>query len=95
MKKKPHTTIAMKTVIQEATEKIPFGMSFDGFCVGQCDVCPEKLLEYLDGQISDWKTKLDLGEVPNLGDVRVLAESCHQVYDELIYQGLIDKPVNS
>lgn len=86
---KPNTTAAMANLIREAREKIPFQLSFDGHCEGRCDECPEKLLEFLDMDLSGWESRLKRGEVPNLGDVHTLAEACKEVYSILQKKGFV------
>ena len=87
--KKPHTTDDMAGLIRQAREKISFNLSFDGYCVGECDRCPEKLLEFLDMELSGWEARLKEGETPNLGDVHGLARSCKEVYDILEEHGFV------
>lgn len=77
------TTEAMSDIINEARRKIPFQLSFDGQCVGECDRCPQKLLELLDTDIAIWEERLKKGVVPNLGDVHTMAKNCTEVYDLL------------
>lgn len=80
---KPRTEVAMADLIREARQKIPFHLSFDGYCVGECDRCPQKLLEVLDTDLSVWETRLNKGVIPSLGDVHTLAKNCKEVYDIL------------
>lgn len=77
---KPRTEVAMALLIKEAREKIPFNLSFDGYCVGECDRCPQKLLELLDTELSVWESRLNHGVIPNLGDVHTVAKNCKEVY---------------
>ncbi len=86
---KPRTKVAMESLIEQARQKIPFNLSFDGFCEGRCDECPEKLLEFLDVELSDWEFKLKSGVIPNLGEVHSLAKDCKDVYDILHKKGLV------
>jgi hypothetical protein len=86
---KPGTKTAMKNIIGEAREKIPFNLSFDGNCEGRCDECPFKLLELLDMDLSNWEFRLKRGDIPNLGDVHTLGRSCKDVYALLQTKGLV------
>ena len=81
----------MENLIKEARGKIPFNLSFDGYCEGRCDECPEKLLEFLDINLLNWESRLKRGDVPNLGDVHALARDCEEVYAILEKKGLVKK----
>lgn len=87
---KPRTKIAMANLIAQARQNIPFNLSFDGFCEGRCDECPEKLLEFLSIELSDWEIKLKNGITPNLGDIHSLAKDCKEVYSILCKKGLVN-----
>jgi len=86
---KPNTKIAMENLIKEAREKIPFNLSMDGNCEGRCDVCPFKLLEFLDIALCSWESRLKRGEIPNLGDVHSLGRQCKELHAILIEKGFI------
>jgi len=86
---KPTTTTAIKVLIEQAREKIPFGLSFDGNCEGRCDECPEKFMEFLDVNLNDWELRLGKGYIPDLGDVETLARDCKMVYRILQKRELI------
>ncbi|MBZ0167248.1 MAG: hypothetical protein K8I00_10625 [Candidatus Omnitrophica bacterium] len=89
---KPNTKVAMEKLIKEARQKIPFNLSFDGYCEGRCDECPEKLLEFLDMNLSDWDDRLTRGDLPNLGDVHAVARDCKEIYAILKKKGFIEDP---
>lgn len=78
----------MENLIKEAREKIPFDISFDGHCEGRCDECPEKLLEFLDIDLSGWESRLKRGDTPDLGDVHTLARDCKEIYAIVRKKGL-------
>ena len=86
---KPPTKTAMANLINEAREKIPFNLSFDGYCVGECDRCPQKLLELLDTELAVWESRLKQGVIPNLGDVHAVAKNCKEVYAILQNHGFL------
>lgn len=85
---KPNAKVAMENLIREAREKIPFDLSFDGHCEGRCDECPEKLLEFLDIDLSGWESRLKRGDTPDLGDVHTLARDCQEIYTIVRKKGL-------
>jgi hypothetical protein len=92
---KPTTTEAMADIIKQARVMIPFNLSFDGFCVGECDRCPQKLLEVLETDLAIWEARLKKGVIPNLGDVHTLAKNCKDVYDILQNKDFIGcKPID-
>lgn len=86
---KPDTKTAMGNLIKEAREIIPFQLSFSGNCVGRCDECPFKLLEYLDVELSVWESRLKKGEIPTIGALHTLGKECKEIYDILDKQGLL------
>ena len=79
----------MENLIREARKEIPFNLSFDGHCEGRCDECPEKLLEFLDIDLSGWESRLKNGDIPNLGDVHTLARSGPENYAFFSKNGFI------
>lgn len=91
---KPNTQEAMKHLISQAREKIPFSLSFAGYCEGRCDECPEKLLEFLDIELSDWEHKLKRGDTPNAGEVSALARDCKEVYAILRKKGFVEEQLS-
>ena len=88
---KPNTKTAMENLIKEAREKIPFNLSMDGNCEGRCDVCPFKLIEFLDTDFSIWESRLKRGDIPNLGDVHTLGRQCKELYAILQEKGFVKK----
>lgn len=78
----------MEHLIKEARAKIPFGLSFDGFCEGRCDECPEKLLEFLDIELLDRESRLKRGEIPSAADIGTVDKMCKDVYSILQEKGL-------
>jgi hypothetical protein len=86
---KPTVKEAMSNLIREAREKLPFNLSFSGNCIGRCEECPEKLLEYLDMDLSNWQSRLEHGEVPHIDQVYALARDCKEIHGILCKKGLI------
>lgn len=82
----------MANLIQEARKRIPFHLSFNGHCEGRCDECPEKLLEFLDMDLSDWESRLKHGDMPSLEEVHALAKNCRDVHAVLHKEGFIQEP---
>lgn len=90
---KPTTKAAMSDLIREARKRIPFNLPFSGDCEGRCDQCPQKRLEFLDMELSDWDCRLKKGEIPGLGDVETVARNCKEVYAILQREGFIKEPL--
>lgn len=84
----------MANLIQEARKRIPFHLSLSGDCEGRCDECPQKRLEFLDTELSDWEHRLKKGDTPGLGDVETVARNCREVYTILHKEGFIKEPLD-
>lgn len=83
--------VVMENLIKEIRSRMPFGLSFDGACIGDCEECPEKLLEYLGGEMKDWESRLKRGQIPTEKDVEILAKDCQKIYSILEKKGLCSK----
>ena len=83
----PNYTFIMETgtkeivenLIKEIRNKIPFNHSFDGYCEGRCDVCPQKLIEFLDMETSHWETRLRHNVFPSCQEAEKLADDYKKV----------------
>lgn len=82
---------SIENLIKEIREKIPFDLSFDGNCEGRCDVCPQKLIEFLDVEVSHWESRLAHNIFPSHQDIECLAGDYRKVYAVLEKMGLIKK----
>jgi len=87
---KPKTPIAMKTLIEEIRQVMPFEDLDANICTGQCNHCSVKLLEFLDTQIDEWEFRLKQGEIPSLKDIDELSKTSKKIYRALDKQNLID-----
>jgi hypothetical protein len=85
---KPDTRTAMRQLIDQIREAIPFDASQAQVCGDDCNACALKLLEYLDGELGAWEARLDAGETPNLGEVSRLATTGRKVHAALEKNGL-------
>ncbi|MCB9771550.1 MAG: hypothetical protein H6754_03285 [Candidatus Omnitrophica bacterium] len=88
---KPDIKTAMQHLIKEARAKIPFNLSFSGHCEGRCDECPEKLIEVLDIDLSDWDLRLKRGYDVKSEDLYKLARECKEIYAILQDKGFVKK----
>lgn len=80
---KPDVSTAMRGLIQDVKRTIPFDMPAARMCGGRCIGCPKKLLNYLEGELEHWQSRLDGGHVPSFGDLSRLGRSSRKVYSAL------------
>jgi len=85
---KPDTATAMRELIEQVRDTIPFDRPEAQVCTGLCTGCSVKLLDYLDAQLSDWETRLVAGERPSLADLSRLGRTCRKVNRALAANGL-------
>jgi len=86
---KPRTPVAMRELIAQIKQAIPFDMPEARMCEGVCKGCSMKLLEYLEMEIETWEYRLDQGDIPNFGDLKRLAKSSKKIYKVLEINGLV------
>lgn len=81
---KPKTDVVMANMIQQIRETFPFDMSEEELCAEACaHGCPQKLLEYLQMEITEWEQRLENGEIPNFRDIQKLAKTGKKIYQVL------------
>ena len=61
--------MAMRLLIRQVRDAIPFDLPQAQVCTGLCNGCSVKLLDYLDTQLCDWEERLAAGERPGLADL--------------------------
>ena len=86
---KPDTTTAMRQLITQVRDAIPFDLPAARACVGECNGCSVKVLEYLDGELCAWEARLAAGERPSIGDLHRLGRTSRKVYRVLAANGLV------
>ena len=86
---KPDTVTAMRQLIQQIRQHIPFDLPEAYVCSDNCNGCSMKLLEFLDMEVLDWERRLTAGERPNFGDIRRLANMGRKIHRVLDKNGLI------
>lgn len=86
---KPKTPEAMRELIAQIRQEIPFDLPEARICEGICKGCSMKLLEYLEMEIETWQYRLDQADVPNFGDLKQLARSSKKIYKVLQVNGLV------
>jgi hypothetical protein len=86
---KPDTATAMRQMIEQVRDAIPFDRPEAQVCTGLCTGCSVKLLDYLDRQLSEWETRIAAGERPSLADLSRLGGASRKVYRALAANGLV------
>ena len=86
---KPKTPVAMRELIAQIRQAIPFDMPEAQLCEGCSKGCSMKLLEYLQMEIENWEYRLEQGDIPNFGDLKRLAKSSKKIYKVLQVNGLV------
>ena len=85
---KPDTSTAMRELIRQVREALPFDAAESQICAGPCHGCPQKLLTYLDTELDDWERRLDAGDKPDFADLSRLAKTSRRVQGVLEKNGL-------
>lgn len=70
---KPDSATAMRLLIAQVCDAIPFDLPAAQLCIGECDGCSLKLLEFLASELYGWEARLDAGERPGLKELSRLA----------------------
>jgi hypothetical protein len=86
---KPDTATAMRDLIRQARESIPFDAPETETCADECRGCSVKLLEYLQAELETWEYRLECGETPDFKDLSQLARSCRKIHQTLKKNGVI------
>lgn len=86
---KPKTPVAMKQLISQIRQTLPFGLPESQLCADECKGCSLKLLEFLDIELSEWEERLQQGEVPSLGDVHHVAKVSKKIHRVLDSNGIL------
>jgi hypothetical protein len=86
---KPDPSVAMRLLIRQVRDAIPFDLPQAQVCTGLCNGCSVKLLDYLDTQLCNWEVRLAAGERPGLADLSRLGSTSRKVYRALAANGLV------
>jgi hypothetical protein len=81
--KKPDSATAMRTLIAEIRNSLPFDRPGAQICSDPCRGCSIKLLDYLESELEAWEQRLDTGEKPGLADISRLEKKGRKVYRTL------------
>ncbi len=85
---KPDTRTAMRRLIDQIRDAMPFDLPEARVCEGPCDGCSVKLLDFLESELADWEHRLEAGETPNLGDLAKLAGTGRKIHRVMVKNGL-------
>jgi len=85
---KPDTRVAMRNLIAQIRQAMPFQLPEARVCEGPCEGCSMKLLDYLDSELESWEQRLDAGESPELGDLSRLAGTGRKIHRVMVANGL-------
>ena len=89
---KPDAPTAMRQLIDQVRQTLPFDLPEARVCAGPCDGCSLKLLDFLENELDDWEQRLDSGERPGLAELSRLAKISRRVHRVLDKNGLLPAP---
>jgi hypothetical protein len=88
---KPKTPVVMLDLIQQVRSVFPFAMTKEELCAETCSYgCPQKLLEYIDMEFTDWEQRISNGEIPCFGDIQKVSKSSKKIYTILKKNNLVE-----
>ncbi|MGD9163133.1 MAG: hypothetical protein PVF13_00095 [Chromatiales bacterium] len=88
--RKPDTRTAMRQLIAQVREAIPFSLSDQQICGDSCEGCSSKLLIYLETELDAWESRLADGVVPSFGDLERLAKQGRKIHRVLQRNGVLE-----
>ena len=86
---KPDSATAMRSLIAEMRNSLPFDSPEAQICSEPCRSCSIKLLDYIASELEAWEERLDAGEKPGLADLSRLEKRGRKVYRALQANQLI------
>ncbi|WP_299177550.1 hypothetical protein [uncultured Neptuniibacter sp.] len=87
--RKPDVSEAMKELIEQVREVIPFDIPPAQLCDGPCTGCPKKLIEYLDTELEEWEYRIKQDQQPTLGDLHSLGKTSRKIHAVLKKNDLV------
>ena len=87
---KPDTRTAMRLLIRQIRDAIPFDLPEAAVCTDSCNGCAMKLLEFMASELEGWERRLDEGERPDFRDLSRLAGTARKIHRVLEQNGLVD-----
>ncbi len=89
---KPATPVAMRKLIMQIREAMPFALTREQICSDSCAGCAMKLLIFLETELDSWEQRLLHGARPDFGDLNKLASTSKKIYKVLRNNGLCSEP---
>lgn len=86
---KPPCSEAMKLLIDDIRNNIPFDIPVATLCSGVCHGCSKKIIDYLDNEIIQWEQCIHQGDEIKFGDIIKLTKTSRKVYKVLQKNGHI------
>ena len=87
---KPDAPTAMRQLIAQVRQTLPFDLPESRVCDGPCLGCSLKLLDYLESELEAWEQRLEQGEKPGLAELSRLAKTSRKVHRALLKNGLLE-----
>ena len=88
--RKPDTRTALRRLIVQMREAIPFDLKDEQICGDSCEGCSSKLLLYLETELEAWESRLDSGVTPTFGDLDRLARQGRKIHRVLQQNGILE-----
>jgi len=85
---KPNTSTAMKLLIEQIQNALPFEKSEHEICAGKCVGCPKKMLEYMGSELDHYQCQLANEATPTLGEINDLARIAKKVHRNMARNNL-------
>ncbi len=94
--RKPDRVTAMRQIIDEVKAEFPLYEPSTFICGSNidCQGCPKKLLELVDGEISYWEHAMAKGVIPNFEQIRRFGKTCLGVKRGLARNNLLKSQKN-
>jgi len=86
---KPNTSKAMKMLIEQIHDALPFEKPEHEICAGKCVGCPKKMLGYIGSELDHYQCQLDNEETPTLGEISDLARIAKKVHRNMAKNSLV------
>ena len=87
---KPTTTVAMQQLIEQIQQGLPFHLTPNELCDGECQGCKLKLLEYMTAEIASWQQRLANGEEPSFGELHKFGRTAQKIRRVFVKSGLLN-----